>query len=131
MKNFGVFIGSGGATNYAWNGVLMSAGDFNDKLQETLAQNGELRKALELADSRHTETCIGINKHPYPDIENCKCWQKIKYDALQGKTEKRNAATKCFWCGETIQGESYKDKFGRMACMSHRELIEAMTRGNA
>lgn len=39
--NCGVFIGSGGAQNFCWDGVLMCAGDFNAKLQETLLQKNE------------------------------------------------------------------------------------------
>jgi len=53
-----------------------------NELAHTKLQNRALRNALELSGNGHSEACRNINHHPHPDTKDCKCWQKIKCDAL-------------------------------------------------
>ena len=113
MRDYGAFIGSGGAQNFAWDGVLMSAGDFNDKLQEMLLQLIEIRQKVAPHSSALAMEIRKIIDKPKSDADKdyqIKCPHCPETFDIRGGhlcAEKRKdevSAGKCPECGLGIRG---------------------------
>lgn len=96
----GSYAGSG------WRQAMSDSAALLDEVDELRRKNTELRTALEQAPGGHDEACTHINKHPYPDSKDCRCWQKTKHDALGVVSEgyrtrpKEDPLRRCLDCGE-------------------------------